>query len=205
MRTQEELEQELRREPLLKKAVFPKPPNWSKSKLQEPHEKFSSVFLYIEDGDGSLAKLLTDQGLHMWSRWLRPQYFKEKINLTQCERCWAYVITHDYHDHFKLFFSYLFYSFSLLTYLRTHTFVYFFLLIILRLTNEQPSTMDSRYHLRHASTTGLGYRQSRSSPRHLLPSPHLSPHPTLGYLQSRDHRTSTRPHPCTEPYDEVPI
>jgi len=115
------------------------------------------------------------------------------------------VIAHDYHDHFTLFFSYLFLSFSLLTYLLTRPFVYFFLLNFLRTTNEQLSTMDSRHHLRHASTTGLGYRQSQSLPHRLFPSLLQSPHPTPEYLRPRDHKTSTRPHLHTEPYDVLPI
>jgi len=62
----------------------------------------------------------------------RSPYFHLPISL-----CFPMgVIAHDYHDYFTLFFYSLFYSFSLPTYLLTHTFIYFFLFILFRPTNK---------------------------------------------------------------------
>jgi len=65
------------------------------------------------------------------------------------------VIAHDNHDHFTLFFSFFFYSFSLLTRLLTHTFIYFFL-----------SSSSSPTHKRMLNT--IGFYSTIYDTRHLL-------------------------------------
>jgi len=88
--------EQVKRNQSLAHASFPKPPNWTKS-TETDRMKITkgSLFIYIEDADGSLAKEVTARGLYLWSSHCPARSYKEKVDLTYCDRCWNFGKQHD--------------------------------------------------------------------------------------------------------------
>ena len=72
--------------PLLHSAYFTEFPDWTVENVPFNAQVANLVFS-IEDPDRSIADSLTRSELIMFATRIRPQAWKEKINLTQCPRC----------------------------------------------------------------------------------------------------------------------
>jgi hypothetical protein len=97
--TTQQIEYELRKNPLFQNLVFTRTPDWT-----TPRDKFplsatrGTIILNFEDPDGSIAKNIVDQRefrTYMFASPIYPRTWKEKVKLDQCPRCWTLDAHHD--------------------------------------------------------------------------------------------------------------
>ena len=79
--------------PLLENAFFTKLPDWTVEHV--PYDAtVANLVLSIEDPDSSIAETLTRSEIILFATRIRPQGWKEKINLTQCSHCFKLGESH---------------------------------------------------------------------------------------------------------------
>ena len=91
--TKEILKEVLGSHPLLKDAEFAYAPYWTMAEVPAKADKWNLCFTIV-DPDDSIAKNVVASRIIMFATVVTPDYWKEKINLQQCNICWQLIGPH---------------------------------------------------------------------------------------------------------------
>ena len=92
----EELKQAVRdSHPLLKDIAFFQDPNWTVHESRiTPEAKNLNISFSIPDPHGSIGKKIVDSDIVMFYTHIYPNFWKEKVDVTPCPRCFVIGINH---------------------------------------------------------------------------------------------------------------